>query len=269
MTHGPTEQQAALIAAIRGVLEADPRIAAAWLAGSLGRGAGDAYSDVDILVLCEDGQVGEVAAAYAKDVSAIATPVLVKTLFGGRIVNVVTDDWQRFDLVIIEAETLPRYNAAELTPLFNRGTRAPPRTTRPPHKTTPEVLRNLVEEFLRVLGLSPVAHGRSETLASLSGVEMLRRMLIDLLLEENGVGPAERGSALHLNAFLTPQQRSALEALPSIAANRESLLAMNRALAALFFPHARALAAKIGMEWPQALEDATRAHLKKTLDFEF
>ena len=269
MTHRPTAEQAALIAAIRRALEADPRIAAVWLSGSLGRGAGDIYSDVDILALCEDGTVGEVAAAYAKDVSAIATPVLIKTLFGGRIVNVVTEDWRRFDLVFIAAETLARYNAAELTPLFNRGTREPPRTTRPPHKTAPDTLRDLVEEFLRVLGLSPVTHGRGENVASLSGVELLRRMLIDVLLEGNGVGPAERGAALHLNAFLTSGQRVALEALPPVAPNRESLLAANRALAAMFFPAAKALAAKIGMEWPQALEDATHAHLKKTLDFEF
>jgi predicted nucleotidyltransferase len=269
MTRRPTAPQAALTDAIARTLEADPRIAAAWLAGSLGRGQGDAYSDVDILVLCEDGKIAETAAAYAKDVSAIARPVLVKTLYGGRIVNVVTEDWQRFDLVFIEAETLPRYNANDLTALFNRGTRAPPRTTRPPHETAPETLRNLVEEFLRVLGLSPVAHGRGENLASLSGVEMLRRMLIDVMLEENGIGPAERGSALHLNAFLTEDQRRALEALPPVGAEPESLLAANRALTALFFPRARALAVKIGMAWPQALEDATRAHLKKNLDFEF
>ncbi|HWD28246.1 MAG TPA: hypothetical protein VG387_13835 [Rhizomicrobium sp.] len=270
MTHTPTAQQAVLIAAIQRVLEADPRIAALWLAGSLGGGGGDAFSDVDMLVLCEDGKIAETAAHYVKGVAAIAAPILINPLFGGRIVNVVTKDWQRFDLVFVEAESLPRYNANELTPLFNRGTHGPPRDQRPPHRTDPAALRKTVQEFLRIFGTAAVVYGRGEHLVTQTGIGMLRGLVIELMLEENGLGPAERGGALHLNTLLTGDQRRALEALPSAAANRESLLAANRALAALFFPRARALAAKIGMDWPQALEDATRVHLKKAdLDFGF
>jgi predicted nucleotidyltransferase len=269
MTHTPTAEQAALIAAIHRVLEADPRIAALWLAGSLGRGAGDAWSDVDMLVLCEDGKVAEVSAAYAKDITAIATPVLLKPLFGGVILNVVTQDWQRFDLTLIEAGGLPRYYANELTPLFNRGTRTPQLGDRPPHRTDPAALRATIEEFLRIFGTAPVAYGRGEHIVTLTGVGLLRGLLIELMLEENGLGPAQRGGALHLNTLLTGEQRRALEALPPVTTERESLLAANRALATLFFPRARALAAKIGMVWPQALEDATRAHLKRAMDFEF
>src|SRR5579862_3951429 len=107
----PTAEQSALIDRIRIVLEADARIDAVWLAGSLGKGRGDAFSDVDILALCADGKAAEVSAAYA-DPSAIAKPVLVNRLFGGAVLNVVTEDWQRFDIVFLEKVGLARYNAA-------------------------------------------------------------------------------------------------------------------------------------------------------------
>ncbi|HUO89118.1 MAG TPA: hypothetical protein VMU08_08085 [Rhizomicrobium sp.] len=263
----PTAQQAALIDRIKRVLEADARIEAAWLAGSLGKGKGDRFSDVDVLALCTDGKAGEVSAAYA-DPSAIARPVLVNLLFGGYIVNVVTEDWQRFDIVFLEKAGLGRYNAADLTPLFNRSGTGPPHAERKPYAATPDAVLKLVNEFLRVIGLGPVGLGRGEYLVALTGIEFLRRMTIDLMLEENGVGPAERGGALRVNVFLTEDQRRALESLPPVAADRESLLAADRALAAVFLPRARALAAKIDMAWPDALEQATRRHLKAELGLE-
>lgn len=45
-----TEAQAALMEQLVQVLAADPRIRAAWLSGSLARGGGDAWSDVDLTV---------------------------------------------------------------------------------------------------------------------------------------------------------------------------------------------------------------------------
>ena len=73
-----TAEQQALIEAIHRALAADDDVEAVWLAGSLGRGRGDAFSDVDVLVLAADGQLNSLMAArYAGDLSAIATPLLV------------------------------------------------------------------------------------------------------------------------------------------------------------------------------------------------
>ena len=85
------------------------------------------------------------------------------------------------------------------------------------------------------------------------------------MLEENSVSPAKRGGALHRNPLLTAEQRSDLQALPVIAAERSSIIAGNAAFARLFLPRARRLAAEIGMDWPTEFEDATRRHLLKTL----
>jgi hypothetical protein len=220
-----------------------------------------------VVVLCPDGMATEIAATPG--LLDFAKPVLVNALFGGRIVNVITPDWQRFDLVFAEANDLARYNANDLKPLFNRTGKEPPRTAPLPYRTTPEALTKLVKEFYRVVTLAPLGIGRKEYIVALSGIELLRRMTIDLMLEENGVGPQQRGGALRLNPFLTLDQIQLLQSLPAVAAERDSLHRCQKAIANIFVPKAKALAVRIGMEWPSALEEASQKHLKEHLDFEY
>jgi hypothetical protein len=258
-----TAEQRDLVDAIRGVLEADTAIEAAWLGRSLGRGAGDEFSDVDVMALVAEGPAFAVGQRYASEVGRIAEPVLVNTLYGGRVVNVVTDDWRRFDLSFIEAAELGRFDAARLVPLFNRGDRGPPRADPEAYRPTPETVLALVNEFLRVLGLLVGAVGREEWLLSLSGLDILRRLTIDLMLEENGVGQAERGGALRRNPLLTPEQLLQLASLSPAVADRAGVIAANAEVAAIFLPRARRLAAEIGATWPTAFEAATRRHLQE------
>jgi hypothetical protein len=103
-----TEDQQALLDAIVRALEADTAVDAAWLAGSLGVGGGDAYSDVDVLVLTE--RAGDTVARYAADLSAIAPTVLIGVVYG-RVVHAVTPDWRRFDLSFVQPSELGRYDA--------------------------------------------------------------------------------------------------------------------------------------------------------------
>jgi hypothetical protein len=105
-------------------------------------------------------------------------------------------------------------------------------------------------------------------LNALSGVDILRRLTVELMHEENGVAPDRRGGALHPSRFLRPEQVAALTALPPIVAAHKSLIEGNRALARLFLPRARALAGRIGAEWPQALEEACRRHLRTSISLE-
>lgn len=266
MAHSTAQQ--ILIKRITAVLSGDAAVDAIWLAGSLGQGGGDAFSDVDMLVLVADGNAPAVAERYAGDLSAIAKTVLVNTI-AGRVVNAVTADWDRFDLTFIEPGELDRYDGSKLSPLFNTSGREPPIQDPRVYRTHPQTLNRLVAEFFRVLGLSVVALGREEYLVCLMGTDLLRRMTLDLMLEENGIDPAERGGALRRNPFLTAEQREALEALPVVAAKRESIMAVNTALAEIFLPRAKRLAADIAMDWPHALEDATRRHLHTNLKMTF
>ena len=258
----PTPEQQRLVDAMSAALAEDAAVEAAWLAGSLGRGGGDAFSDVDVLALCADGAWEAASARWQAGVGRIGEPMLVMPLYGGRVVNVVTAGWERFDVTFVTAADLGRYDAAQLTPLFNRAGREPPRREPAPYRPSPQAITAMVTEYLRVIGLSPVAFGRGEHLVTLSGVELLRGMTLNLLLEANGVSPEARGGALRRNPFLTAGQRAALEAIPPVSADPASLLAANRALTAIFLPAARDLAAAIGAEWPTALEAATRRRLE-------
>ncbi len=254
----PTAEQQALINGLTRVLEAEPAVEAAWLAGSLGLGQGDVFSDVDVLALASDGRAEDVSASLTAKLPDIATPVLVNALFGGRVLSVVTEDWDRFDISIVEAEDLHRYNAADLQILFNKGERAPPTRPDAPYRTAPDTLLKLVQEFLRVLGLAVVVVGREDYALALSGVDHLRRMTFDLMLEENEIAPWKRGGALHRNPLLTHEQREAMASIPPQSATRESVIEADRAFAALFLPRAKRLAAEIGMAWPVELEEAAR-----------
>lgn len=262
-----TTAQQSLIDAISEALCREDRITAAWLAGSLGRNQGDAFSDVDVVVLCQDGTASEIAST--KGLLDFAKPVQVNALYGGRILNVITPAWQRFDLVFVEEQDLVRYNASDLKPLFNRGMREPPRAETTRSQASPEDLSKLVNEFFRVLTLAPVGLGRQEYIVALSGIELLRKMTVDLMLMENGVGQRERGGALRLNPFLSPGQVQLVQSLPAVAAERDSLIRCQKAIADVFLPRARAFAVRIGMVWPIALEEASRSHLKSQLGFEF
>jgi len=263
-----TPTQAALIEALHRTLEADERVQAAWLSGSFGKGEADDFSDVDVLVLARDGWK-EVADAYARDVSGIAEPALVNPLFGGRVLSVVTSDWERFDLSFVEASDLGRYDRGALKPLFNRGDAEPPLGEHGPYQPPAEKIAGMIREFFRVLGLLHVVMGREECVISASGVELQRRALIDLMIEANRIPPEDRGGALHLRRLLTPEQHALLEALPPVWADRAALIEVNMALVRLYLPLARQLAAETGAAWPEALEDATRRKLKMDLGLEF
>lgn len=258
-----TERQRTVQDAVARLLQSVDGVEAAWLAGSLGRGVGDAFSDVDILALGAPGRTAEISGKVAQGLTQVLEPVLLNRLYGGLVLNVVTTDWDRFDVSFIEPPSLTRYHADWLTPLFNHGTHAPPPGAPPPYRTTPEAVLALVNEFFRVLGLLAVGVGRREWLLGLTGVDLLRRMTLDLMLEENGIGPAERGGALRRDAFLTEDQRRDLAGLSPVVADREGIIAANAEVAAIFLPRARRLAAAAGADWPEAFEAATRRHLRR------
>jgi predicted nucleotidyltransferase len=58
-------------------LSEDSRIDAVWLGGSLGRGEGDALSDVDLIVIAKPGQSGEVASYVRTSLSVAGRVALV------------------------------------------------------------------------------------------------------------------------------------------------------------------------------------------------
>ncbi|MGZ5932950.1 MAG: nucleotidyltransferase domain-containing protein [Rhizomicrobium sp.] len=258
-----TPAQQSLIDAIVRVLSADGRIESAWLTGSLGKGAGDEFSDVDVTVVVPDASY-DALRHYSGDLSMVANVVRIN-IVSGRVLNAITDLWARFDLTFVKPNEFAVMPLAAARPLINRGTPQRVFAAPPPYKTTAPRVLQLSNEFIRVIGLTPVGIGREEFTILQEGVGLLRRMTLDLMLEANGIGPQARGGALHMNLFLTQEQRRTLESVPPVGATRESVIAADIALARIFLPLAKKLAAETGAPWPSLFEDATRAHLARTL----
>jgi hypothetical protein len=87
--------------------------------------------------------------------------------------------------------------------------------------------------------------------------------LQDLMLEECPL--PDRGGVLHPSRLLTPAQMAVLRQLPYPRPEREAVIAAHVAVAAVFFPLAREMAARIGTVWPDAFEAALRRRLKAEL----
>lgn len=263
-----TEAQAALADLVAAALDADRRIRSVWLYGSLGRDTGDAWSDVDLVAEVDEADRAGCLADYRRGQPGMPPMVLVMALHG-RILAATTPDWERFDISFLSAAELAALDGGALKPL-----RGDPALHPAPHVATPdgragERVGALATEFLRVLGLLPVAVGRGEWLAAQQGNELMRRMLIDLMVEENGVPPWARGGAKKLNHLLTSEQRNHLEALIPPIAEREAVVAASSEIADLFLARAKSLVERLEAPWPSAFEQATRAHLKTTLTFDF
>jgi predicted nucleotidyltransferase len=255
-----------LIQSVIDVLQADDRVRATWLSGSLGRGAGDRYSDVDLVaVVAEENRAGFVA-EWDGIVATIAPVVLTNRLnFGASTVfNHVTADWLRFDVAVVTPASLDRYTASAVRVLFDKddlysGLRLAGEPLAP---SGPRV-EGLTKEFMRVLGLLPVVLGREEYAVGASGSGLVRALLIQLMTED--VAVADRGGAMHLRGLLPDAQLAAINDLPPILATRESAIAVHMAVARLFLPLARDLSERTGAPWPDALESALRAHLDSEL----
>jgi predicted nucleotidyltransferase len=238
-------------------LRGDERIVAVWLGGSLAAGTADAHSDVDLRVAVADEAYDAVVADWEALATRIAPTVLRRKigLPESPIVTAIAPDWTRFDLVIARASAPER---AGDRVLFDRRS-AVPDAPAPAARPDPAArLPGLVEEFLRVLGLGRVVHGRGELILAAHGNGMLRWSLVELYLIENR---ARRGGMLHLNPYLTAEQRALLETLPAAPAEASAELARE------FLPLARRLMAEHGQAYPDDLERATREYLAGLIDF--
>lgn len=257
-----------LIEKIKYTLQQNKDVRGAWLTGSFGRGDADQYSDVDVIVLIEDGRLDTIFSAFQQEINKISPILFSKTLSSSKTINVITPEWQRFDLTFVSKLQLQKMSADHLKALFDRDAagKALPLSLEVESDLKPADLTNMVNEFLRILGLMPVVIGRKEYIVGQTGSNLLRDMLIKLMIYENASGPV-RG-ALSLSRSLNEEQIEVLNNLPPLSACKDAILTVNKEIAEDFLPRARSMAQKIGAEWPEAFEAVTIEHLKKTLKLE-
>jgi hypothetical protein len=257
--------QMAMQAAIAERLEADMRVEALFLGGSLGRGAGDRFSDVDLVAVVPSEHQEAVAADWKAVLGAIA-PVVFWNEFprAAFISNAVTEEWQRVDLMIIDRPGLLARSRNSLKPLFDRpGLYTTLAETRPWHGPSKARVEGLIKEFIRIFGLLPVTIGRGEFLLGQAGVGLLRGMLADLLREE--VERADKGGMLNWTKLYSPEQLALIASVPAPQPTRECIIEANLACAYAFLPRARRMAEHLGITWPQNFEDAAWRHIEREL----
>ena len=255
--------QAALIGRIARVLENLPGLGGAFLGGSHGRDEADAYSDVDVYVVVADAEdIPDVLPRLEQAVDEIAPILYAKVLPNARTINCITMDWLRFDLTVVSGIELAFVAGGAAKPLFDRLGLADALSATPPRTPEPaaDALVEIVNEFIRVLGLSMVVKGREDLVVAQTGTNLLRDMLIRTMAMENA--PQPRRGVLALQRDLTPDQLAVLLDLPPLDATWPSIFARTSAIAEQFFPRARTLAEKLDAPWPETFERVTRKLLK-------
>lgn len=236
-----------------------------FLAGSFGRDTADEWSDVDLVAVVDAGQQRAVADHWRSALQQITPIVFWNELNrGGLVLNAISHEWLRCDLSIVPHEGFGRRARDMVKPLLDRdGMYETLPATLPPRQPDAGTVTYLIHEFIRMLGLMPVALGRGEYVTMVLGVGMMRGHLETLLMQD--VPNPDPGGILHQSKLLPPEQMEMLSALPYPGPEREALIAANFAIAREFMPRARAMAQRLNIEWPEPFEAATRQRLKATL----
>ncbi len=249
--------QHAFIDRVRADLDALQVVRGLWLIGSFGAGTADEHSDIDMFLLVPDSERDGLAGGWPRFVSRY-DPLLVARLPGAPVYTHVLPGWLRWDVVIGNSADLARVDRRRVQELLNKDGAAP---GSPGHRGADlAVVREMTEEFLRVLGLLDVVIDRGELVAGVSGAGLLRQMLITLL-RYRAEGDRLSG-ALHLSRVLPGQELSALADLPVPRPERESVIEAHLACARLFLPVARRL---LRDQHPAELEAACLDHLRAHL----
>lgn len=240
------------LARLQAKAEADPRIRALWLEGSLGRGNADQFSDVDVHVLLGEADAlafKSEAEGWLNDVRPL---VLCKLLFGGNMVNGLTVDGLRLDLWPHAGDTIS-LDPAKVKVLHQLdGAVQLVAAAEAPAQSGPQALA-LLQEFWRCISLLPSVIGRRERLVAVQGLAVELSLVSELLLL--GAGVVRDRGVKHLNAYLPEADRRALEAniLPT-ALSEEALAAAHLRLARLVQQRGPKIAAQHGVDYPTALE---------------
>ncbi len=254
--------QRALIDRIAEVLRGIERVGGAFLGGSYGRGEADDFSDVDVYVVVANADdVPKCIDELANNLDKVQPILFSNVLPNARTINSITKEWLRFDFTVLTQHEIAYFSQDQLRPLFDPLHVFEKLRPVAEHRRnlTADGLIDIVNEFIRVLGLSMVVNGRDDVVTAQTGTNLLRDMLIRIMTLENGAQP-QRG-VLSLKRHLTRSQFAALTNLPALDATWPSVFARSKALAEAFLPRARALAAELGATWPEEFERVTLAHL--------
>lgn len=254
-----------LIESVGPALGASGLVQGLFLGGSFGKGSADGWSDVDLIAIAPIEQHEKVVAWWRDWLSERDELIYWKQWGrGATLVNAITGSWLRVDLLLPDSGSLEGRPQDAIRALYDpHDLYSALVPSLPPRKPDPGAVLGMVEEFIRIIGLTPVALGREEYVVMAMGSGMLRDLLSRLMQEELPL--PDRGGLLHLNKLLSADDIRTLEALPYPAPERDALIEGQLAVARVFFPRAKRLAARLNLDWPARFEASARAHLGKAI----
>jgi predicted nucleotidyltransferase len=196
--------QRALIDRITEVLGGLERVRGAFLGGSYGRGEADDFSDVDVYVVVANADdVPKCLDELANNLDKVQPILFSNVLPNARTIHSITKEWLRFDFTVLTQHEIVYFAQDQLRPLFDRLSVFEKMRPTAEHRRnlTADGLLEIVNEFIRVLGVSVVVNGRDDVVTAQTGTNLLRDMLIRIMTLENGAQP-QRG-VLSLKRHLT------------------------------------------------------------------
>ncbi|HET7173984.1 MAG TPA: nucleotidyltransferase domain-containing protein [Nocardioidaceae bacterium] len=243
-----------LLAKVRAVVEPDPEVRALWLAGSLGRGAADAGSDLDLIVT-----VTAPDRFADPDIWRSLDPVITTPLPGMvGCFAFTTRSGLRVDVVVEGVDDLPRTGARQRIAVFNRdGLTVPP----PSPGVGPDLdrMQAIVTEYMRQGALFPAAVvAREDWLLGQVAVHNYGLMLYELFVESNR--PLPETGVKRWSDKLSPQQREVLASLSPPRAARDEVLAAMKEVRAATSTHGRTALESAGGTWPTELDETVHGY---------
>lgn len=240
----------------RAVLDGDPRVTHVELAGSVGAGTADAWSDLDVAVFVAPQLVDEFLADVDRWLAAITPTVFARTPLAPFIVNACTTDGLSFDVAVYAdgaptAKRPPGYVVGMLSrSLFESPAQAV-------DYAVAEQLRGLAGPFVSLLQ-------REDHVRHMSGLGHITFLLVAVLLVESGAAPAGK----ILRRSLTPEQEALFDDMPPLRPTRDSLIDTSLWMAGQTIERSRPLFERFGLPWPVEQERVTKRRLREVLDIE-
>lgn len=242
------------------------QVRALFLSGSHGNGLADTYSDLDFILVTNDGATDAIAKIWHGATARLGEIVLWRDrTVAPVLINAIVAPDIRIDVLMLTPAQAKRHPRDSLLPLVDHDDILSTLPAKTLHTAPdPKRLAYQFEEFIRILALLPLAIGRSEYINGVAGVFHLRNLLVELLIAETNA--PNRGGALQLNRLLTAEQQDLLTFLPPPIPTRDGVIDAHRAYASAYLHRARAYAQAHDIPWPDRFEDVTLTQIGEQLD---
>lgn len=236
--------------------QADHRVAAAFVGGSVATGTADEYSDLDLYLITQDSEYENFFATRTSFMEQLGDPVFLEDFngFGFDMVLFIFRDGVKGELALARASSFQHIHHGPYQVLVDKlglfeGVTFP--IERVPLHEQRCNLERLLRSFWRYLYLLTGELGRYRLLTAANYLEGMRRQLAQIC--RLSVDFADVGGHPPVESLLSPQLIHELSQTYSRLEREEMVVATQRAVS-LFQRVAKPLAQAQGVQYPESLE---------------